>query len=132
MKAELHDLQDHSSHLNGAIVHDRSQLFALLDSVGDRDPFGCELENENGCVLTLGIGKDVGFVQHSPSTGDIPYLVALATSTCCGHEDVEFLVGDTPTPIPRRFCLPFETVKEIAAYFVETGGRTPSVSWEEI
>ena len=40
-------------------------------------------------------------------------------------------VGDTPTPIPQRFCLPLETVKQIAAYFIETGERWPGVSWEE-
>lgn len=132
MKAVFTDLQDHSSPLNGATVHDRNELFAVLNSVRDREPFGCELVGENGYKLTLGIGKDVGFVQHSPSDGDTPYLLALAPEKHCDQDYVEFLVGDTPTPIPQRFCLPFETVKGIAAYFIETGERNPAVSWEEI
>jgi hypothetical protein len=48
------------------------------------------------------------------------------------NEDVEFLVGDTKTPIPCRYCVPFERIKIIAGYFVETGQRFPGVEWEEI
>jgi Immunity protein Imm1 len=132
MKAVFNDLQDHSSALDGAVVHNREGLFALLDSVRNREQFGCELVGENGYKLTLGIGNKVGFVQHSPSDGDTPYLLALAPEKHCDQEYAEFLVGDTPTPIPGRFCLPLDKVKDIAAYFVETGGRSPVVSWEEI
>jgi hypothetical protein len=132
MKAVFNDMQDHSSPLDGATVHDRKELFALMDTAGDREPFGCELVGENGYKLTLGIGKDIGFVQHSPADGDTPYLLAVAPEKCCQQEHVEFLVGDTPTPIPQRFCLPFEAVKGIAAYFIETGERSRAFSWEEV
>lgn len=132
MKAVFNDMQDHSSALDGAAVRDRRELFALLDGVRGREPFGCELVGENGYKLTLGIGKEIGFVQHSPSDGDTPYLLALAPEKHCDQEYVEFLVGDTPTPVPGRFCLPFEAVRDIAAFFVETGKRSPTVSWEEI
>ena len=132
MKAVFNDMEDHSSSVDGATVHDRNELFAQLDSIGDREPFGCELLGENGFKLTLGIGKDIGFVQHSPADGDIPYLVAVAPQKYCEQEYVEFLVGGTPTPIPQRFCLLFEMVKQIAAHFVETGERSPAFSWEEI
>jgi hypothetical protein len=132
MKAVFNDMQDHSSTLNGATVRDREELFAQLDSVRDREPFGCELEGENGFKLTLGIGKDAGFVQHSPADGNTPYLVAVAPDKYCDQDYVEFLVGDTPTPIPQRFCIPFEMVKEIAAHFVETGELSSAFCWEEI
>jgi hypothetical protein len=132
MNAVFKDMQDHSSRLDGATVHDRKELFALLDSIRDRQPFGCELVGENDYKLTLGIGEHIGFVQHSPADGDTPYLLAVAPEKCCEQEYVEFLVGDTPTPIPQRFFLPFEAVKRIAAYFIETGERSPAFSWEEI
>jgi hypothetical protein len=132
MNAIFKDLQDHSSRLNGAAVHNRHELFAVLESARDREPFGCELEGENGYKLTLGIGKHVGFVQHGSVDGDTPYLVAVAAVTHWHHDYAEFLVGDTPTPIPQRFCLPFEMVKEIAAHFVETGQRSPTLAWEEL
>jgi hypothetical protein len=132
MKAILNDMQDHSSRLHGATVCNRKELFALLDSVRDREPFGCELVGENDYKLTLGIGKDIGFVQHSPADGDTPYLLAVASEKSCEQEHVEFLVGNTPTPIPQRFCIPFDAVKEIARHFIETGQRSPAVTWEEI
>jgi hypothetical protein len=132
MKAVFNDMQDHSSSLAGATVQDRTELFAKLDSVRDREPFGCELVAENGYKLTLGVGKHVGFVQHSSSDGDAPYLLAVGAENCGDQDYVEFLVGNTPTPIPQRFILSFDTVKEIAGCFIETGERSRAVCWEEI
>jgi hypothetical protein len=132
MKAVFNDMQDYSSSLDGATVHDRNELIALLDKVRDREPFGCELVGENGFKLMLGIGKDIGFVQHSPADGYTPYLVAVAPEKYCEQDYVEFLVGDTPSPIEQRFCLSFEMVKEIAAHFIECGERSPAFAWEEI
>ena len=132
MKAVFNDMQNHSSNLHGVAVHDRRELFAVFDGAWGREPFGCELEGENGYKLTLGISKDVGFVQHGRADGDVPYLLAVAPENYWHKEYAEFLVGDTPTPIPQRFCLPFELVKQIAAYFVETGERSPAFIWEEI
>jgi hypothetical protein len=132
MKAVFNDLQDYSSSLDGAAVSNPQQLFAVLDSARDREPFACELEGENGYRLTLGIGKDKGFVQHSRTDGDSPYLLAVARATACGEEYVEFLCGNTPSPVPRRNILPLEKVKEIAAHFIVTGERSPLISWEEV
>jgi Immunity protein Imm1 len=132
MKAVFSDMQDYSTSLDGATVRDRNELFAVMDSARDREPFVCELEGENGYKLMLGIGKDVGCVQYSPIDGDIPYLMALAPGNHYEGEYIEFLMGNTPSSIPRRNCLPLEMVKEIAAYFIETGGRWSAVSWEEV
>lgn len=133
MKAVFNDLQDFSSSLDGATVHDPQELFAVLDSARNRKPFACELEGDNGYKLTLGVGKEYGFVQHSRIDADSPYLVAVAeTEPASGEEYVEFLCGDTPSPVPMRNVLPFETVKDIAAYFIQTGERSPAVSWDEV
>jgi immunity protein Imm1 of predicted polymorphic toxin system len=137
MKAVFNDLQDYSSPLDGAVVQNQKELFAVLENARDREPFACELVGENGYMLTLGIGKEVGSVQYSPSNYDPPYLLALAPGYHAGEgegeeECVEFLCGNTPTPFYKRHILPFETVKQIAAYFVETGERSPEVSWEEV
>jgi hypothetical protein len=137
MKAAFNDLQDYSSHLDGTVVHNDSEVLSILASVRDRESFACELEGDNGYKLTIGIGNDVGFVQHSSIDGDSPYLVALAPGFHIGELDeeqkyVEFLCGDTPSPIAKRYILPFDIVMQIAACFVETGERSPSVFWEEI
>jgi hypothetical protein len=47
-----------------------------------------------------------------------------------GEQD--FLIADTVTPIPRRYCLPMRKVEEIAAVFLDSGERTADVIWEEI
>jgi hypothetical protein len=49
-----------------------------------------------------------------------------------GKGYLQFLVGDTTTPVPMRYALPFSLVKEVAVYFLQSGERSPSVSWEEI
>jgi hypothetical protein len=58
--------------------------------------------------------------------------MALGTDTESPGEYLEFLIGDTPTPVPRRYGLPFELVKEVAVYFRQTGQCSPAISWEEI
>lgn len=70
MKATFNDLQDYSSSLDGATVRDRKELFRILDAARGREPFVCQLEGENDWMLTIGIGQDIGFVQHSRIDGD--------------------------------------------------------------
>jgi hypothetical protein len=132
MNAVFNDLQDYSSSLDGASVHNRQELFAVLDGARHREPFACELEGENGYKLTIGVGEEYGFVQHSRTDGDSPYLVAVAEGPSCREEYIDFLCGNTPSPISCRNVLTFEKVKEIAAHFIETGERDPAFSWEEI
>ena len=92
----------------------------------------CELIGDNGFTLTVGVSNNLGCVQHAPGNGTPPYLMAVgSTETKLNSGDVEFVVGGTATPIDRRYCFPFERVKQIVTYFVETGKRWPGVVWEE-
>lgn len=91
-----------------------------------------ELIGANGYILVVGIGGPVGCVQYSHSDGNPPYLVAVAPNPIAEDEYIEFLTGNTPTPIPARHILPFEKVKEVVKYFHETGTRSAAVSWEEV
>jgi immunity protein Imm1 of predicted polymorphic toxin system len=132
MKAVFNHEQEFFPKLDGACVDNRKELFALFEMFKDQEPFIGHLVGDNGYKLALGIGKELGCVQHSSSNGDVPYLVALAPGIHGEDDYFDFWVGNTPTPIHKRYCLPFETVKEIAAYFIETGERSSDVSWEEI
>jgi hypothetical protein len=125
------DYQDQSNSANGSVISDREQLFRILDSQRTRDPFVAELSGENGYYLTMGIGGAVGFVQHSRTDGKPPYLVGVAPSPIAEEGHIEFLCGNTLTPISVRYILPFETVKEIAGYFLETGARSAKFAWED-
>jgi hypothetical protein len=132
MAVQLFDFQDKTNPLHGARIDDREALLKVLDGLRSREPFLCELVGENGYKLLLGVARTIGCAQYSPSDGSTPYLMAVATSEQDSNEDMEFLCGDTPSPVARRYCVPFETAKQIAGHFIETGNRWPGVSWEEI
>jgi hypothetical protein len=126
------DRQDESNPLNGRIVEHDSELLQILDASQNRSPFFAELLGENGHNLLVGIGGATGCVQYSRDDGRPPYLMALGRDQASSGEYLEFLMGNTPTPVPRRYGLPLELVKEIAVHFRQTGVRSPSVSWEEV
>jgi hypothetical protein len=132
MKCVINDLQDNASRIDAIAIENAKEVLALLDSIPERKPFACELIGENGYKLTVGIGKNVGFIQHSKINDDIPYLMAL--NSACGSTDdySNFMIGGTLTPIPAKFCFPMKVVKEIIACFVETGERSSICSWESI
>jgi hypothetical protein len=126
------DQQDESNPLNGSIIADSEQLSRLLDSLRTRTPFLAQLFGDNGYSLMVGIGGTIGCVQYSRSDGNSPYLVAVAPNQTPEDGDIEFLCGGTATPVSKRYILPFEKVKEIAGYFLETGARSAKIRWEEI
>jgi Immunity protein Imm1 len=145
MTLEFLDLQDTSNPLNASRIESAKELVEALDHLRARDAFVFELEGDKGFKLTIGLGGGVSFVQHSLSNGDPPYLLAVAPDekktgaenrprqTGDDLEDVvEFLCGDTPTPVPIRYYLPYEVMREIAICFLATGSRSEAVSWEEI
>jgi hypothetical protein len=74
----------------------------------------------------------LGFVQYSRLNGDPPYLVALSARRPVKKGFVEFLAGNTPTPIPARNVLSFDELRQIALHFIETGERSEAFSWEPI
>jgi hypothetical protein len=132
MNVTFFDQQDESNAANGSVIADSEELSRLLDSLRTRSPFLAELIGANGYILVVGIGGPVGCVQYSRLDGSPPYLVAVAPNPIADDKYIEFLIGNTPTPIPVRHILPFEKVKEIARCFQETGVRSAAVSWEEV
>jgi|688.fasta_scaffold333965_1 hypothetical protein len=132
MKAEFHDLQDQHSALEGRVLETPKALTTLLESLRDRQPFCCELLGDNASKLTLGIGPQHGFAQYSSVDGAPPYFLAVSPLESSEAGFVEFLAGDTFTPISLRFCVSFEAVMTISIHFLETGNRSLDFLWEEI
>ena len=126
------DLQDQSNPMNGSVIGDGERVYRFLDSLRTRKPFVAEFLGDNGYHLKCGIGGTVGCVQHSRADGDLPYLMAVVSKRIVDTEHVEFLMGDTPTPIAARYILPFSLVMEIIAHFGETGERSAKVAWEAV
>lgn len=132
MSATLHDLQQLDNPMNGARLETTAAIAGLFRSLRERKPFLFELRGDNGFMLTVGFARNCGSVQYSPSDGSPPYLMAVADDAVDDGKFVEFFAGNTPTPIPRRFCLPADEVEKIVAEFVTHDGKSEAVAWEEI
>ena len=131
MKAQFFDRQDAANPLNGMSITNLFELRSALESVRGRPPFFAELIGDNGFKLLLGIGSDEGCAQFSSVDGAAPYLMAVSPNGEVEGEQV-FLIGDTASPVPKRYCLPSGTVEDIAATFLQTGQHKSDVPWEEI
>ena len=132
MKTVYRNQQDDDDPLNGAAVAGGENLVELLDLRRRRVPFIAELSADNGFQLTIGIGSDVSFAQYRKISGALPYLVAVPPHPRLKVRYVDFLINNTPTPIPGRYVLTFEEMKQIALHFLETGERSESFVWESI
>jgi Immunity protein Imm1 len=131
MSAKFFDLQDERNPDNGALVNDGASVKALLMRNSSREPFTCELVYEDKIQLMIGLGPKLCCAQHSSTNGDSPYLVAYLESEGMQTGEVEFLLSKSPTEILRRHCFPLKVLLDVAAYFVETGKRSPIVQWED-
>jgi Immunity protein Imm1 len=131
MRAQFFDRQDVTNPLNGKVLSDSATMRNVIQGSQQRIPFLAELIGENDRKLLLGLGSSDGCVQFGASDDSPPYWMALGSNPEEEGEQ-DFLIGDTATPIPRRFCLPMSTIAEIAAAFLDSGERAPDVAWEEI
>src|SRR4051794_17919840 len=112
MRVAFFDLEDESNQLNGSVLVNEVEINSLLAELSTRPPFIFELRGERGFMLQVGIAGSEGCVQHSPVSGDVPYMMAVAPETDTG-DDVEFALGGTLTPVSRRYILPIELVRQI-------------------
>jgi Immunity protein Imm1 len=131
MKTQYFDRQDVANPLNGMSITNLSELRSALESARGRPPFFVELIGDNGFKLLLGIGGNEGCAQFSSVAGAEPYLMAVSPDGDAEGERV-FLIGDTASPVPKRYCFPHGIVEDIAATFVQTGQRKSDLTWEEI
>jgi hypothetical protein len=132
MNTTFRDLQDKHNELNGMSIRSEQELDRLLRSFTNRQAFFFELVGENGMTLLVGYGVDMGCAQHSRSDGEPPYVMAVNDECTEDEPFAEFLTGNTPTPIPLRFCLPIDRVQRIMQDFLAHGSRSKTVNWEEI
>jgi hypothetical protein len=91
------------------------------------------LESPDSGKLTIGLGIPFGFVEFMDNSGNPPYLIATDNYTNKGKDFfVEFDSGGTLTPIPADKCLPYDTVIEIAKYFITNKKLPNSVNWIQV
>jgi hypothetical protein len=127
------DFQDDNNPLTGTVIDSQSTLSELLESFRGRQPFLFELREDRGFTLTVGFSDECGCVQYARSDGEPPYEMALSGPVSEPSDKfVCFLAGDQPTEIDARFCMPIEQIRGIVTQFVVGGGKSQTVSWEEI
>lgn len=132
MNIRFYDRQDSSSPLSGAVFETAAEVRDALERVRGRAPFFAELIGDNGYKLLLGLSADMCCVQFSAVDGSPPYLMAVAPDAEAVEGEVEFLIANTMSPVPRRYCLTRAAIVDIAAEFARTGQRKADVPWEEI
>ncbi len=131
MIVHFFDRQSGENPLNGSRSDSAEAVLRIVDAHHDRPAFFAELVGANGFNLLVGLGGPVGCAQYSPASGAPPYLVALNRAGAAERAS-EFLIGGTATPVPSRHCIPVAAVREVVRHFVENGGPSPHVDWEEI
>ena len=132
MKATLHNRLYVGDKI-GRSISSAEQLISAIERVSTGLPSCHELVGDNGYALMMGIGRTLGCVEHSRKNGAPPYLMATTPDAKrSGDGEIEFLMGDTPTPILKRYCLPLDIIKKIAVHFLKTGERSSAVEWEEV
>src|ERR1700730_7277429 len=108
MKVRYVNQQDTRDCMNGAVISDDAKLVELLESRRKQPPFFIRLLCDNGFELVLGIGGNVGCVQHSRSQGESTNLLAVSARPPLKRGYVEFLTADTPTPVAARYIINFD------------------------
>jgi len=133
MTTVFQDLQHEDNPQNGRILSNRDAVLSLLDQLARAErPYMCQFTGDDGFNLLIGIAHDFGCAQHSSNDGQPPFLMATSSIGSSQPDDMEFLVGDTPTPIDGRYRLSFDELCEVVAAFVATGEGSSRVSWEQL
>ena len=115
-------------------VSEEKELRDLLYNLVKKESRVVILEIPNVGIFTLGVGLPYGFVQYSKS-GDPPYLVASDNGNAEVidlDDEIEFDANGTPTPIPKRLCLPYDRIVDIIIHFFISHDLPRFVKWEEI
>jgi immunity protein Imm1 of predicted polymorphic toxin system len=132
MIVRFFDRADDSNPLNGLAIQERRQLIEVFQGLQNRKPLFCEFFGGNGYKLLVGVAGAIGCAQYSSIDGSPPYLMAMPRNGKLEEGYQEFLLADTPTPVPKRYCMQLEAIIEIVEFFRQTGKVSPEVSWEEI
>jgi Immunity protein Imm1 len=132
MSAKFFDLHNAKNPDNGTELPDGSAVRALLARNAINPPFVAELISDHATKLMIGLGPEIGSVQFSTADHEPPYLVANCQSEKMRSGVAEFPIGNEPSEIELRWCIPLAVLLDVAAHFVETGQRSPSVAWAAI
>lgn len=129
MPTIFYDTQETDNPRNGTAVASPADLQSLLTAVRGRQPYFAMLE-AGGRELLVGVGPTVGCAQFTDESALA--TMAVPSRPVKSEGFVEFLTGNTPTPVPARYAMAMVDVLRVARWFLEKEQRDPSVRWESI
>src|ERR1051325_1339731 len=115
----------------GVEIANEQHLKELIHVHQNKPPHFVEIVASDGAKLLLGVGGEFVTAQYTCASGSPPYLVVKGSEDT-DDEFIEFLMGDTLTPVSRHLCITFEKGMAVALHFYRTGKRLDTVAWEEI
>lgn len=113
-------------------VNSKREMLDAIERVASGDDPNIDFVDPlSGDVLSISIKEGLALVRFTSGTLNPPYLSA-SSSTRRNGEDAyfEFLIGDTPTPVPADRCLELQTMRQIASYYFDERGLPNWVDWK--
>lgn len=118
-------------------VEDVDQVLDRVNEVRRSSDPNIDLVTSAGDRLSVSLRDQLGLVRFSQQSLEPPYLSARRSESERSQGPApqsayfEFLIGDTPTPVPVDRCLPLEKVKRIVEFFSQYGELPSWVDWVE-
>ena len=112
-------------------IEEESKLKEILDTFTEWDDPSVRLIKPDKARLDLTVSKPYGLVQYMQPSLEQPSLVAKGEDAD-SEATHEFIYNGEPNPVPLRYCVTLEKMKEIALSYFNSGELPDSVEWEEI
>jgi hypothetical protein len=114
-------------------INDIKHLKVLLFKLIDLPPSINILKSPDTSFITLGISKEIGYVDFfSPLFGEYPRVATVRNVFSSSDRILCFDSGDTPTPIPLNKCIPINILIRIACDYYTNAEIPDYVSWNLI
>jgi hypothetical protein len=112
-------------------IGEESKLKELLDEFTEWDDPCMRLIKPDNARLDLAVSKPHALVQYMQPSLEPPTLVARGEDAE-SEEAHEFIYNGEPNPVPMRYCITLERMKEIAVHYFNNGELPGFVEWDEI
>lgn len=107
------------------------ELDAVLDGLHNAGlPLLVVVESSNqGDSLAIGLGRNVSVLNFVCGTGEPASFTSLGLDE--RDEPVEFNFMGAQSEFPLRNTIPVAVARQALREFIQTGGRTSSITWEQ-
>ena len=108
------------------------KLIEIRDSPNYSNPI-LTLVDPLGNTLTIGISKNLGFLNFIDSSGNPPYFSSVGNRSLSETNEIMvfYIEGKHFTEVPKRNCIPIETLIEVTKEYIKTGNLSTVINWEK-